>query len=169
MTDSTNYKVCSMCGSLVDNDNMFNVKGNELCKTCVEKKLEEKVMISPLGTFICSLIPGVGQIFLGKKQKGLFLLSMFMLNIFLFLVGIFMCEIFYYFQPIYAISILTTMFFPILACITYFYSLFDANISRKYIESNTYVDSFIDKLAYNFFKCKTKKYLQEEIIDKRLQ
>ena len=154
MTDSTNYKVCSMCGSLVDNDNMFNVKGNELCKTCVEKKLEEKVMISPLGTFICSLIPGVGQIFLGKKQKGLFLLSMFILNIFLFLVGI---------------SILTTMFFPILACITYFYSLFDANISRKYIESNTYVDSFIDKLAYNFFKCKTKKYLQEEIIDKRLQ
>lgn len=154
MTDSTNYKVCSMCGSLVDNDNMFNVKGNEICKTCVEKKLEEKVMISPLGTFICSLIPGVGQIFLGKKQKGLFLLSMFILNIFLFLVGI---------------SILTTMFFPILACITYFYSLFDANISRKYIESNTYVDSFIDKLAYNFFKCKTKKYLQEEIIDKRLQ
>ncbi len=37
MTNSNNYKVCSMCGSLVDNDNIFNVKGNEICKTCVEK------------------------------------------------------------------------------------------------------------------------------------
>lgn len=169
MTNSTNYKVCSMCGSLVDNDNIFNIKGNEICKTCVEKKLEEKGNISPLGTFMCSLIPGVGQIFLGKKQKGLFLLSMFMLNIFLFLVGIFMCEIFYYFQPFYAISILITMFSPILACIIYFYSLFDSNISRKYIENNTYIDGFIDKLAYKILKSKNKKYLQEKIIDKRLQ
>lgn len=169
MTNSTNYKVCSMCGSLVDNDNIFNIKGNEICKTCVEKKLEEKGNISPLGTFMCSLIPGVGQIFLGKKQKGLFLLSMFMLNIFLFLVGIFMCEIFYYFQPFYAISILITMFSPILACIIYFYSLFDSNISRKYIENNTYIDGFIDKLSYKILKSKNKKYLQEKIIDKRLQ
>ena len=51
----------------------------------------------------------------------------------------------------------------------YLYSLFDANISRKYIENKTYIDGFIDKLAYKILKSKNKKYLQEKIIDKRLQ
>ncbi len=169
MTNDTDYKVCSICGSLVDKNNIFNIKGNELCKTCIEKKLEEKGNISPLGTFMCSLIPGVGQIFLGKKQKGLFLLSTFILNIVLFLFGIFIYEIFYHFEPFYAISTLIIIFCPILDCIIYFYSLFDANLSRKYIENNTYIDGFVDKLAYKFLKSKNKKYLQEKIIDKRLQ
>ena len=41
--------------------------------------------------------------------------------------------------------------------------------SRKYIENNVYVDGFIDKLAYKFFKKRNKNYLEEKVIDKRLQ
>lgn len=147
MTNDIDYKVCSICGSLVDKKNIFNFKDIELCKTCVEKKLEEKENISPLATFFCSLIPGVGQIFLGKRQKGLFLLSIFILNI---LLSFLVISIFLNFT-------------------IYLYSLFDANISRKYIENKTYIDGFIDKLAYKVFKSKNENYLQEKIIDKRLQ
>ncbi|WP_317368372.1 hypothetical protein [uncultured Tyzzerella sp.] len=167
MTNDTNYKVCSGCGSLVDN--VFNVKANELCKTCVEKKLEEKENISPLGTFMCSLIPGVGQIFLGKKQKGLFLLTSFILNLFLFLLSFFLIEIFFYFYPFQFIFSLVAIICVILDCLIYLYSLFDSNISRKYIENNNYIDGFVDKLSYKFLKFKNKKALKEKIIDKRLQ
>ena len=67
------------------------------------------------------------------------------------------------------IFVLGCVFFPTLNLVIYVYSLFDANISRKYIENDVYVDGFIDKLAYKFFKKRNKNYLEEKVIDKRLQ
>ena len=84
MNNEINYKICDICGNLVDNNNIFNIKDKELCKSCVEKILEEKEDFSSLATFMCSLIPGFGHIYLGKKQKGIFLLTSFIISLFLF-------------------------------------------------------------------------------------
>ena len=165
-----NYKVCDECGNLVDNNNILNIHGKELCKSCIEKKLEQKETFSPLTTFIYSLIPGVAHIYLGKKQKGLFLLIMFLINI-----PIFSMFILCYFLVIDEILFLEIIFntllilLPILEIFIYLYSFFDANISRKYIENNSYIDGFIDKLYNKTFNKKNKKYLENKIIDKRLQ
>lgn len=169
MNNDVDYKVCNMCGSLVSKENIFNIKGEEYCKTCIEKKLESKEKISPLGTFMCSLIPGVGQIFLGKKEKGIFLLSSFLLNIFLLGFCFFLFDIFFYWYSIQNILVLCCLTFFGLDIFLYVYSLFDANISRKYIENNVYIDGFIDKLAYKFLNKNKNIYLEEKIIDKRLQ
>ena len=168
MSNDTDYKICGMCGSLIPKENIFNIKGEEYCKTCIEKKLEQK-NISSLGTFMCSLVPGVGQIFLGKKEKGAFLLSSFLLNIFLTGVCLFFASVFYLSTLLEIIFLIGCVFFPTLNLVIYVYSLFDANISRKYIENDVYVDGFIDKLAYKFFKKRNKNYLEEKVIDKRLQ
>lgn len=169
MTNDTDYKICNMCGSLVDSNSIFNIKGEELCKSCVEKKLEQKNNISTIGTFMCSLIPGVGHIFLGIKEKGLFLLSSFLINILLFISSMGIYEIFWRFQPFEIISVLLIILTPILDIAIYLYSFFDANITRKYIENNMYIEGYVDKLAHKVFNRKNKKYLQEKVIDKRLQ
>ena len=143
--DNTNYKVCDICGNLVDNNNIINIHDKELCKTCLEKRLEEKEHFSPLATFVCSLIPGIAHIYLGKKQKGIFLLTSFIISLFLF--------------PITFLLIF----------IIYIYSITNANFSRKYIENNIYIEDLVDKFVYKIFSKKNKKYLEEKIIDKRLQ
>ena len=170
MNNETNYKICDMCGNLVDNNNIFNIQEKEVCKTCVEKNFENKKDFSPLATFMCSLIPGIAHIYLGKKQKGLFLLNSFILNTFATLIGIFFLNNVYidFISPL-IIFLPCFVFPPILSIFTYLYSIFDANISRKYIEDNTYKDGFIDRLSYKFIKSKDKTYLQDKIIDKRLQ
>ena len=171
MTNDTNYKVCSMCGNLVDENYIFNIKDNELCKSCVEKKLVQKQNFSPLATFICSLIPGVAHIYLGKKEKGLFLLNLFFIsNIFVgsIILIIFGLELDYYFISEIIVLLSPIIIIP-LDIMLYFYSIANANFSRKYIENDTYIDDFVDKLAYKFSRLKRKKYLQEKVIDKRLQ
>ncbi len=169
MNNNTDYKICNICDSLIPKENIFNIKGEEFCKTCIEKKLEQKKDISSLGTFMCSLIPGVGQIFLGKKEKGMFLLSSFLLNIFLTGVCLFFVNIFYWFDLLQIVAILGCLGFPTLNLVIYVYSLFDANISRKYVENEIYIDGFIDKLVYKFLRKNNKKYLEQKVIDKRLQ
>lgn len=169
--DNTNYKICDICGNLVDNNNIVNINDNEVCKSCIEKKLEQKQTFSPLATFMCSLIPGVAHIYLGKKQKGLFILySFFIINFFIIssilvigilgLVNVFPFDLLFH--------LLVIAFLPINAIIE-LYSIFNANFSKKYIENNIYIEDKIDKLSYKFFNKKNKKYLEDKIIDKRLQ
>ncbi len=169
MDNNSDYTICNICGSLIDKNNIFNIKGEEICKTCVEKKLEQKTSISPIATFMCSLIPGVGHIFLGKKQKGIFLLSLFSLNIFLFIMSGILYNIFYYMVPFNMIASICIVLTPILDILIYLYSFFDANITRKYIENGMHVEGFIDKLVNKTFNIKNKKHLENKIIDKRLQ
>ena len=170
MDNNTDYKVCSICGSLVDNNNIFNIKGEEICRTCVEKKLEQKQSFSPIGTFMCSLVPGLGQIFLGKKKKGIFLLGSFILSFFVFFGAMIMQDIFYSFFPFNIIAIGISILAPVYAIVNYVYSFFDANITRRFIENDVYVDDIIDKLAEKTLKNKKgKKYIEEKVIDKRLQ
>ena len=171
MNNETNYKICDICGNLVDTNNIFNIQDKEICKSCVEKRFEQNEKFSPLATFICSLIPGLGQIYLGKKQKGIFLFLTFIMGIILSILAFTIFNILNlsYYTITEFIGITTNIILWILTIISYLLSLFDANISRKYIENNTYKDGFIDRLSYKFIKSKKTKYLEDKIIDKRLQ
>ncbi len=177
--DNTNYKICDICGNLVDNNNIVNINDNEVCKSCIEKKLEQKQTFSPLATFMCSLIPGVAHIYLGKKQKGIFLLFSFISSIFLASFSFFLAFVFDMVFDVIFISIISDILVVVFLTLSillgivpffiYIYSLADANISRKYIENNVYIENWVDKLAYKFFNKKNKKCLEDKIIDKRLQ
>mgnify|MGYP001851156455 CR=1 FL=1 len=169
MNNETNYKICDICGNLVDTNNIVNINENEFCKSCIERKLIKKNKFNPLTTFALSLIPGFAHIYLGKKKKGRFLLYSFIINLLFTFILIISIEFWDGFDLLFYLYLITLLASLISPCIIYLYSLFDANFSRKYIEDNTYKEDFVDKLINKKLKSKNKKYLEEKIIDKRLQ
>lgn len=171
-SNEPSYKICSLCNNLVDANNIFNIKGEEICKTCVEKKLEEKEKFSPIATFICSLIPGAGHIYLNKKEKGLFLFGSFIFINLISIISLVVCaslyDSFYFVFLAFIMASIVILLIPTDIAL-FLYSVCDANFSRKYIEDNTYKEGFVDKLAHKVLNKKDKKFLEEKIIDKRLQ
>lgn len=173
MNNDTDYKICSICNSLISNENILNIKDEDICKSCVEKMLEKERQVNPLTTLLCSFIPGVGELYLGLRKKGKFLLFTFLLsNLFMFFswfIGFVVLEAFFW-EIGEFIGISSTIIFGILDILVYVYSFFNTNMSRRYIEKGTYendfVDNFIDKTLKNK---KDNKMLEEKIIDKRLQ
>lgn len=92
---------CSVCGEWICENCVLEIEGRIYCKDCLKQKIRnekptetsnvipskthtgEKVYKSSFLTFLCSSLPGCGQMYLGYTKRGLFILSIFLLGAFI--------------------------------------------------------------------------------------
>ncbi|MFZ5968632.1 MAG: B-box zinc finger protein [Bacillota bacterium] len=122
--------VCSVCHQPICEECKVEISGKKVCSQCVDTNLfnshKHRKDISKFWSFIFSLIPGCGQMYMGLMNRGLQLLSAFILII---LLGTMTEEI------IIPISL-----------IVWFYSFFDSLNTRKLLVRGQQVE---DKIVYN--------------------
>lgn len=129
--DSNNYSsTCARCGRAKSGDEQFiNSKGMFLCPECASSVPTCPISIpNKFLTFMFSLVPGGGHMYLGLMQTGLLLMSIF-------------------FASIYLASQID--FFAIFIPVVYFYSFFSAlNIRRSMSFGDKITDSDVWEIKF---------------------
>lgn len=115
--DRQSEYVCGVCNQPICEDCMSTINGKKVCHNCIEVNLfrnkKNPGYISKFWSFIFSLIPGCGQMYMGLMNRGLQLLTAF--------VGILI------------LGIITEGVIVTLGIIVWFYSFFDSLNLRKQI------------------------------------
>jgi hypothetical protein len=109
---------------------MTEVQGKKVCRHCIEKNLFHGKRglgdFSKFWSFIFSLVPGCGQMYMGLMNRGLQLLTAFVL--------------------IFALGVSTEGVIIFLSVIIWFYSFFDSLNTRKQLMRGDVVE---DKIIYD--------------------
>ncbi|MFT9494293.1 hypothetical protein [Anaerosolibacter sp.] len=122
--------ICSVCNHPVCSDCIEEVQGKKVCHHCIGKNLfhgkRHQGELSRFWSFIFSLIPGCGQMYMGLMNRGLQLLTAFMV--------------------VFALGVMTEGVIISLGVIVWFYSFFDSLNIRKQIVRG---DAVEDKIIYD--------------------
>lgn len=130
---------CFECGAVICKECAVDIDGKIFCKNCLQKNIskdnkginiDKPIMknkydknTSSFWTFVFSLIPGAGQMYLGLMNRGLQLMVLFIIPIFLA-------------NMLYSIGGVLFLFNVII----WFYSFFDCLQTRKSINEGETVD-----------------------------
>lgn len=135
---------CNVCGEWICENCVLEIDGRIYCKDCLKQKLRNekttenykvntyekhtsgKVYKSSFLTLICSALPGCSQMYLGYTKRGLSLLIVFLLGLYI-------------------------DFFSPLIVITYVFGLFDAFKLKGNLERGIYQEDNISDIK-NFIK-----------------
>ncbi len=121
--------ICSVCSHPVCGDCITEVQGKKVCRHCIEKNLFQGKKglgdFSKFWSLVFSLIPGCGQMYMGLMNRGLQLLSAFVV--------------------VFALGVMTEGVIISLGVIIWFYSFFDSINTRKQFMRGDMVE---DKIIY---------------------
>ena len=135
---------CNVCGEWICENCVLEVDGRIYCKDCLKQKIKNttptesykhhtydthtsgRVYKSSFLTLICSALPGCAQMYLGYTKRGLSLLIIFLLGLYI-------------------------EFFSPLILITYVFALFDAFKLKGNLEKGIYQEDNISDIK-NFIK-----------------
>ncbi|MBB6218692.1 hypothetical protein HNQ80_004866 [Anaerosolibacter carboniphilus] len=128
--DRQSEYICSVCSHPICGDCMTEVQGKKVCRHCIEKNLFQGKRgvgdFSKFWSLVFSLVPGCGQMYMGLMNRGLQLLSAFVV--------------------IFAIGVMTEGVIISLSVIVWFYSFFDSLNTRKRLMRG---DAVEDKIIYD--------------------